>query len=102
MRMKKLLFGKTWGCKDNQWHTCWHQFYKLFNQQHTGLTVKEKYEENEALKLNIWAGEKETGTDSKGSSPWRWRVSEPRVPPTETQHILESLSPPQRTESAGK
>lgn len=47
MLMKKLLFGKNWGCKDNQWHTCWYEFYKFFNQQHTGLTVKQIHEENE-------------------------------------------------------
>lgn len=116
MLMKKLLFGKNWGCKDNQWHACWHQFYKLFTQQHTGLTVKHKHEKSTEVKL-MGGGRKRRELILKavvhGGGTWAgqeryqlkrfrgWRTMRSRKEEV-TQHILETQSPPQRTESAGK
>lgn len=119
MLMTKLLFSKNWSCRDNQWHACWHQFYKLVNQQHTGLTVKQKHEENEeSTKVKLMGrGRKRKELILKavvhGSGTWvgqgryqlkrfrGWRTMRSRKEEV-TQHILETLSPPQRTESAGK
>lgn len=46
MLIKELLSGENWGYKDGQWQTHLKQLYKLFDQQHTEIIVKQSHEEN--------------------------------------------------------